>query len=294
MVNSACLADTNQKHTIQEPLLRSAIEGGSHGLAHLPEFSRHDHWNHGTGQLAHLFLIFLVRLEFDLQRIPGFGDRMYTDYELRSDANEFFAKLTDEDIANSRHALREIYLHTQSFLKNQQESKRIHNGSVYLGRGVKHEYALQIKFDRDRALANHDKHICIRTDTVSSYSYGSVGYTDGLRFWRWLPFEQVLMTDKNVTCLCEDEWLVINPDPRGIVNIMIDEIKVEPGYAGHRLEVASQRYADRRDFLVDEFERYDRPISHIRLNSPWVRDGKIVYLAKKVEQLLQGLMNRHK
>lgn len=290
MLDSSYSLKCDHKHVITEPLLRSAIEGGSHGLPHLPEFTQHDNWNHGTGGLAHLFLIFLVRLEFGLQRIPGFGDRMYNDYKLRSSVLEFFTSLTDDDIINSRYALRNVYNHTQSFLLAQQINDRISHGKVYLGRGVRHEYALQIKYARDRALENDFSHIAIRTDTLSPYSYGSVGYTDGLRFWRWVDFTNILMTNKNVKSLCEDEWLVINPDPRGVIDIQTNEIKVETGYEGHRLEVASEAYSDSRDFLIDDFEPYDRPISQLRANAQWVRDGKLVSFAKKLEMFISNYL----
>jgi len=294
MFDNAHSLECDQKHEIKEPLLRSAIEGGKHGLPHLPEFTLHDHWNSGTGGLAHLFLIFLVRLEFGLHRIPGFGDRMYSDYSLRSSALDFFAELTDEDLINSRQALREVYQHTQSFLLSQTDNKRIHNGKAYLGRGVKHEYALKVKYANDRAISNNEDYISIKTDTLSPYSYGCVGYTDGLRFWRWISFENILMTNKNVKCLYEDEWLIINKDPRGLIDIETNDIKIEPGYEGHRLQIASDCYENKRDFLIDDFEPYYHPISQLRDNAQWVRDGKLVAFAKKVEMVIYKHLSQNK
>jgi hypothetical protein len=213
---------------INDPLLRNAIDGTPHNLPHLPEIPYQECWNHGKCGIGHIYLTFITRIVFNLHRLPTFGERCFDSLHWRRNnglVEKFFDSIAYEDIYRSVDELNKLYKHTQSEIFNgnvEGTQNFIHGDMIELWRGLRDEYGASYVIAKEKASSDSEI-IPVDTDTIDSYGCGTC-YSGCAIIKRYVPIKHVLLCNKTVFGLKENEWLILNPDERGILGAYAGDI----------------------------------------------------------------------
>lgn len=268
-----------QKTDIRDPLLRCAIDGTPHGLSHIPEIEYKHCWNYGKLRFGHVYLTFITRMVFNLHRLPGYGERCFSKIHIQD--REFIEKIFDcikeEDIRKSVDELSRLYSFTQQQLKN----SGIFNSKIRLYRGLSLNYSSLYLCVKERLENWPGEFITIETDTIDSYALRN-GYRRDVTIVRDVDTEDILFCDLTVSSLKEDEWLIINRNPEGLIVLEDKNISVDHNeYNLCILEKHKNSNKKRMDCIYEE----------TRLNLfdpgrlPDVEDTTVVKVAKFISAL---------
>jgi hypothetical protein len=202
------------------------------------------------------YLTYLVQKLFSIQRYKNRPERDFPTDE------PFYSQLNDRHYEESLAELERIYKYTQSYIRSEYFSNRYSKyltktGYIKIARGVRNNgsepYASNIVYLKDEAEQKGTPFVEVETDIVTFYAIRPYG--EELVFYVETPFEDILIYDKAVTLqdLCtpyrEGEFIVINRNPKGIVQIEIKDIKYDPT----RIKPIEPRYSNRyRFYLTDQ------------------------------------------
>lgn len=273
----------------EDPLLLAALEGFPHQLPHLPAIPTREAWIFNPGGFGGAYLTVVARAAFGCVRYPGFADRRL----LRPSplTIECFSRLRPEDLERSVAELRRLYEHTQMLLLSGETHGSAldpyrEGDALRLQRGLRHDYGLRVARLRNQASASRQHTVVLRTDTLMSYTLTG-GYTNGVSLRQAIPIVDILLSSATVALsgfpgqfrTVEDEWIVLNRDPRGEWAVPTMGIEVMPGYYGRTLEQMAAWPSKDEDSPV--YVGGDRLPPNIEL-----LDGPLVRLAKWLERLV--------
>jgi len=277
------------KTEIKDPLLKCAVEGTPHGLSHLPDVLSSQSWNVGKLTFGHVYLTFITRKVFNIHRFPGYGERAFSSRHIPSWTQELikrvFENLKDEDVERSTEELKRIREFTQKTLREAGYGEKIK-----LYRELSLDYAAIYYFLKNYLRENPGCCIVVETDILDSYALGN-GYVKDVMIVREIPLEDVLFCNLTVTSLKEDEWIVMNRDPRGFV--ILTEENIVTNHNEYRICILKNHIRKREKYFVSLARKALKPLSErefkyeeTRLNffdvckTPEVENTRLVKLAK--------------
>lgn len=230
----------------RNPVLLNMIEGFPHNLSYLPKVDSKECWINGSGITGRLYLTYLVKLMFNIQRQP-FCEEKFNTYINYNTAKEFFTHIDELIIDNSMQELKRLYLHTQKVLNSDRSAAYFKEnkigGMLKLKRGVGLNYAHAIIAHAMYAEKHGYDSIPVPTWILSGYAF-SKAYVRDVEFSVYVPIEDILISSRTVSfsgtpdnlTTTDEEFIVINKNPSGIIDVKVDDIKFDYIYQEHKLK----------------------------------------------------------
>lgn len=211
-------------------------------------------WPHCKGGPAYALFVALIRHNFGIQRWPGHEDRNLCVGQCNdlTMTRELFLNISYEDFKSAANELLELYMHTQSVLK-----ETYGNDPVPLVRGIRYQatgdqiitgYAGAIVAAWRSAKANGENTVTIEMDTANSWSSGKQPYSGyaGVTLRLQVPQADIVFNSNTLDNIEGGEWIVINRHPCGLVKFTIEDIEVERWLENANPEIQSHKSQDQR------------------------------------------------
>lgn len=239
-----------QLFNIKDDLLYGLITYGD-GLER--EFRPFSGFTRNKG-IGYAFLAFLVSRALNLYRLPFTPDRVYSQLpwgdEINKNLSKLLNSLTPERVEQICDEIRALYKHTQKMLTQAGLdevvlTRRIYDSDVRSGLSYDQNYATQIVRRKAKAQHFEEKTIRFEMDTLNSfgddggYSHYPVTLefrvpaTDILYCANFIASRDNKSGDywiKHKYAVEPGEWVAINRNPNGIVEIPIEQIHINENY----------------------------------------------------------------
>lgn len=251
---------------INDPLLAHVLGGIPHNIQSLPLLSGGNNLVNNNHNSYKYYLNYLVCKMFNIVRYGHCAERKF-----HTDEKEFYLHLTEQHYEDSLRELNRIYEHTQRIVhskefKLQHERFFTDSGLFKVYRGVQGNYANNVVKTINSAKQNNFQEISFRTDILTFYAIGKPYYRE-VRYMTEISLQDILLYDKAITIATksdpysEDEFLVMNRRPDGLIKVKTDSIKFD--------DISERNPLDRFQ------DRYDDSC-HYNPDSPYIPDYKVV------------------
>lgn len=224
------------------------------GDARAPDHRFHG-WPFGKLNPGYAFTLMLVRKMLNVERFPGFEDRMLQ--SVNADSRAFFRNLSANEIREGYEDIRGAYQATQTYLSGVTD-----DGVASVVRGLRvpelcregRNYGSVVGYAYERARRSNAARVSFAADTLNSYSFGNSpppGYS-GVNFRQRIDIKWILICSAAVDGMEDGEAIVVNPDPWGMLEIDTVDFEVQP-WIQEALDKISDRGLER---LMERKEPY--------------------------------------
>lgn len=239
---------------LQDPFLRSLI------LSKQPSVRGHQipAWPDEKG-LGAAFLTWFVRRALRLDRLPFCDDRLFTESFDAAVVVDLLDELSPNRVEAITREVAALYTHTQAHLKAKglmevQLRRGIKDRSRYQPDLLVREARLngqagQVAFKRAAAVALGQARVQFEMDTLNSWS-DDTGYEQfAVQIHRRIPVEDVLYCTELLLERSSNsesgEWVVINRNPAGIVDVAVEDIELGGAVDGAELAAKVKQWDPR-------------------------------------------------
>jgi hypothetical protein len=155
---------------------------------------------------------------------------------------------------------------------------------IELWRGLRDEYGASYVIAKEKASSDSEI-IPVDTDTIDSYGCGTC-YSGCAIIKRYVPIKHVLLCNKTVFGLKENEWLILNPDERGILGVSASDIHVTMNdYDRRQLNVHIRQKQSYYDNKIREEKRLD--LLDTKREPLQIEDNALVKIARFISTLFK-------
>jgi hypothetical protein len=236
---------------------------------------------------GYIILCTLLQEAIGIYRYSFIPDRMfcYIDYDIKEKLY-LLSKYIPENIwENAISELQAIYSHIQNYLLEQTNDHQ----SLILKRTVGYEYAHHICKLISASKVLGKNHITFEMDLLNSYlNPYDIGYRNHITIEHPINIKNVLYANEflNYSNTEPGEWVVINPNKSGLMNIPLSCIKIHDDNLQHMYQPIFDSISSAKQYLDNHPEPYIRTIDHI-----WSEDHIISYHSLPTKKPRKNILN---
>ena len=220
-----------QRYTIKDDLLYRIFDYGD--VVSTEKYKNIHSYVVSKGRMQYILLQFFIRRAFNIFRLPFFDDRILTNYSplYKDDFLKIYKELLEDEnrLQNIIDEIKAIHSHTQNQLKLSGLDEYI-----ILHRRIHSKYASRVTFLKKACETLCYKTLKLPMDILNSYG-DDKGYEHfPITIYHQIPINNVFTCNNllearssyNKGALEPGEWLIINRNPMGFVEIPLGNIQI--------------------------------------------------------------------